>query len=220
VFGALASFALVATFFVDWIHVRPDFAERLRAEAESKLTGDVSATADDWRSLTKDLVRKGGASGLDVFAWTGTARAWSAAANEGMAEGKLPLLEQRARRAILVLAFLLAALPVGGAVLGLYFVTHRFRRARSPVLILSMLLGVAAVGIPAAYYRVLEGVIGQETDPAVGLTALSALGGVLLLVGAFGVKVENWWRVFAGALATGGALGVLAWFYVAWGVAP
>jgi hypothetical protein len=212
----LAAFALVGAFFVDWVHVKPAEARRLQEAAEAQLTGDTSEVAEHWRTLNREMVEKEAVSGLDVFSWTRAARAWTAPRRPGETA---PASEEKAERAILVLAVLLASLPIGGAILGLYFLTHRFRRATSPVLILSMLLGVVAVGIPALY-RIGEGVVGQETDPAIGLTALSLLGGVLLLVGAFGVKAENWWRVFAGALATGGALGVLGWVYVTSGIVP
>jgi hypothetical protein len=210
VIGALAGFALLAAFFVDWFVVTDaEAAEALRREVESHTTGDDSPGAVAWRQRAQELVERGSVTGLDFYSWSRTAPGYERKAH-GTPEGPVD-------RAIFVVGLAALALPIGGGILGLYFVTHRFRRARSPILILAMLLGLVAVAIPAAY-KFGEGIVGRVTDAAVGARALSALGGVLLLVGSFGVRAENWWRVFAGAAATGGALGLVGWAYVRWGI--
>jgi hypothetical protein len=180
---------------------------------EAERVDEHSYTLESIRLAARNLVDRGALTGLDVLGWTRTSRAWSKESGHAPAGGRT------SDRAILVLGILIGTLPAGGAVLGLYFMTHRLRRATSPVLILAMLVGAVAILLPALY-RIGEGVFGEETDAAGGLTLLTAAGAALFLAGAFGVKAENWGRVYLGALVTGGALAFLAYAYVRWSVAP
>jgi hypothetical protein len=84
------------------------------------------------------------------------------------------------------------------------------------VLVLALLTGVLAVGIPAAY-SIVAPALGFETQPRLGLILLLPAGGLLLLAGVFGVRRRNWWRVLVGTLLTGSLLFLLAWGYVSTG---
>ncbi|MFV1960063.1 MAG: hypothetical protein ACC662_11700, partial [Planctomycetota bacterium] len=66
-------------------------------------------------------------------------------------------------------------------------------------------------------YAKVQGVIGEETGAAEGLTLLLAGGAVLFLAGVFGVKARNWWRVFAGAIIVGS---IVAWGLLSYVLGP
>jgi hypothetical protein len=208
IFGAVAAFGLAASFFLVWIHVDPTWGSRFEIAVGRRLddTDRPVSAAEDWRALASTLA-EGPVTGLDVFFWARTA-GWSPD------WGGRPI-----GRAIRVLAFVLAALPIGSVLIGLYFFVHRGRRAQSPVLILCVLLGASAVCL-SAIYEIVQGPIDQVTDPAWGLSALLAFGAALALVGLFGVKARNWWRVYGGAAITAAGLALLTWRYVTTGSIP
>jgi hypothetical protein len=203
--GTLAASAVVVAFFLPWVRVAPDVATRFEARMRADLADPVgrpSERAEDWRRLAASVAREGTTAGVDVFYWARTARA----------DSETPV----AARGLLVLAIVLGGVPLAGLLLAGYFVAHRFRRARSPALVLAMLVGGAAVAIASAY-GILRGALEQETDPGPGLTVLLVAGAALALGGAFGVRARNWWRVLGGAAVSGAALAGLAYAYVRWG---
>jgi hypothetical protein len=209
IFGAVAALGVAASLFVAWVEIDPAVAERFLAKVEQRLSDPdlpVVPRADDWRRLARIVAEEHTITGVDVFFWARTASA-SGLAQEGS------LGERRGARAILLLAILLAVLALGGLLLGLHFLRHRFRRVRSPVLILCVVLGGIAVGL-SALYGIVQGAVDAETEGAWGLQALRACGAVLLLAGAFGVKAVNWWRVYGGALLTLAAIGIVSWQFV------
>jgi hypothetical protein len=218
--GTVASIALIAAFFSPWVRVTEATAMGYERAVNARLadpTRPKPAVPDDWHRLAEDLSRRGRLTGLDVFFWARTAATTAHERREGQAVPDTAL-GPRFERAILALEILLAALPIGALVLAGYFLRHRFRRVRTPPLILAILLGSLAVSMAAAY-RVVEGAIDQETDEAGGLGLLFAAGALLVLAGAFGVRARNWWRVYGGSLATAAAAGALIFGYVMYGAA-
>ncbi len=247
ILGCLAAIGVAVGFFLDWATVRPEFAEKYRAAVvehhEREFT--PSPTADDWKALADHLVAHGGVSGPDVFHWARTARATAARLREteqraeaqrvdverertpgdpadpGAVTSDAPSTDRYPRdplfeRAMVPVATFLAFVPIGAAFVAFYFLLHGLRRARTPVLVLAMWVGVIAVSFPAAY-RIAEGAIDLDTDPAPGLSVLLVSGFALFLAGVFGVKAENWWRVFLGFLVVGVLVGALGYAYIRWG---
>jgi hypothetical protein len=212
---------LLVAFFLPWVEVDPEVATRFERKMEERLTDPMRpapANADDWRQLARILVTEKAVTGLDVFFWARTA--WRHAGDMASGPDATPTDEGGiARRGILLVAIVLAAVPLLCLVLVLYFVAHRLRRARSPALILAMLTGSAAIGT-SAVYGIVRGAITPETHPAPTFSLLLAGWGVLFLSGAFGVRVRNWWRVLGGTVVTGAALAGLGWAYLRWGMSP
>jgi hypothetical protein len=219
--GGLAAVGVVVGFFLDWATVQPEFARRYRdaqrEHGESEFT--PSPTTEDWKALVDGLVQRGAAAGPDVFHWARTARAEARLMRERSERRRpegAPAPEPWFERAMLVVAVLLAAIPLGGAFIALYFLLHGLRRAKTPVLVLAMWVGAIAVAFPATY-RFAEPAMDAETDPAPGLSVLLVAGFALFLAGVFGVKAENWWRVFLGFFLTGLLAALLGWAYLRWG---
>jgi hypothetical protein len=216
----VAAAALVAAFFLPWVEVDGDVARRFERRMEERLSDPMRPApqnADDWRRLATLLVEEGAVTGLDVFYWARTA--WRHAGDLRVAEAGTGADDDVARRGILLVAIVLAAVPLLSVVLGLYFVAHRLRRARSPALILAMLTGAAAIAT-AGVYGIVRGAITPETHPAPTFSLVLGGGAVLFLAGAFGVRVRNWWRVLGGTLVVGSALAGLAWSWIQWGISP
>ncbi len=193
--GMLGSALVLVAFFSPWVRIDPDVAKRFDAAIESSLEGPgpSRAAAGDWRRLGRIVSEQGEVSGLDVFFWARTAT--RTAASENTASGSTI-------RAVRVAAVLLAALPVLALLLFFYFLQVRCRRARSPALILSTLVGAAAIAT-AALYDVTRGILEAETTRGGGMSLLLAGGALLFLAGTFGVKAVNWWRVLGGSIAVG-----------------
>ncbi|MHC5012145.1 MAG: hypothetical protein ACYTG6_14560 [Planctomycetota bacterium] len=214
--GTVAGIALIVAFFLPWVRVEHDVAVSFEERIEERLADPARPTparAGDWRRLGRLVLEQGYVSGLDIFYWARTAKPTADALNEGAAPGDAGPI---GARAIHVVAIVVLGIPLVALLLVLYFGTHRFRRARSPALILATLAGAAAV-VTAGLYGIVEGAIERETNPGVGLSVLLAAGAALFLVGPFGIRLRNWWRVIGGAIAAGGALAILAWSYVRWG---
>ena len=118
----------------------------------------------------------------------------------------------------------LYALPLAGFVLAAYFLVHRLRRARSPMLILCFLTGATAVGVAGAFdfvHHRLLATLGPAAGvhPATGVWLMLGSGAVLVLVGILGVTAKNWFRVYLGSVATGACLALIAWRFLEKGIA-
>ena len=116
-------------------------------------------------------------------------------------------------------AILLALVALGSLLLAGYFIGHRFHRARTPSLILAMIVGAAALVLAGLHDHLLK-FASEKTSPGLGFPVLLGGGAALCLAGIFGVTARNWWRVYGGALVTGVALIVSAWGYLVWGIQP
>lgn len=116
-------------------------------------------------------------------------------------------------RLLWLMLLLAAAPPLGAALLGVYFVYHGWRRARSPMLILALLVGAAGLVFPAAYqYARYE--LAPHLVPATGYWFAVAGAAGLALVALFGVTLRNWWRVYLGGAVTALGLALVAWAYL------
>jgi hypothetical protein len=223
--GGIAAVAVAVGFFQDWVTVEEDTARKYReAQRERALSEfEPSPTTEDWKALADHLVEHGAIGGLDVFHWARTARREARLLREdadrarARADAVAAPAPPYGERALLVLAVLLAFVPVGGIFIAFYFLLHGLRRAKTPVLVLAMWVGAVAVAFPAGYRRIAEGVLDAETDPTTGLSVLLVGGFALFLAGVFGVKAENWWRVFLGFLVVGALAGSLGYAYLQWG---
>jgi hypothetical protein len=214
--GALASLALVGGIFLRWLEVKPEYAHALRAAVKREVERPgkpTSAAAKDYGRLAETLVTEGGLTGLDLWLWTRSARAYAAEIR-----GEAPGADTAYRRGT-VAAALLVLLAVGSLLLAGYFLGHRLHRARTPALILSMLVGSSALILAGLHDHILE-FASEVTSPGPGFAILLGAGAMLALAGIFGVTAKNWWRAYAGTLLTGTALVVLAWGYLEWGILP
>lgn len=222
--GTLAALALAAAFFLDWVTVAPPGAQTFRAEVQKAL-GDAeapSAARDDFLRLAETLAEEEALAGTDILLWIRTAHAYNAeraAEQARVGEGL-----ERTQRQLYLARVLLYALPLAGLLLAAYFLVHRLRRARSPMLILSVLTGALAVGVAGWLDFTHHLVVGTLGDAAagvrlgLGIWLLLGGGAALLLAGLFGVTVKNWFRVYAGSAATGACLALIAWQYLAKGL--
>lgn len=243
--ATLAAIVVAGSFFLPWVAVPREEAEHFQAEMTRRLADSAEplppgVEAEDWRRLAALAAEQGEVSGIDIFYWARTAHATTLAYERAEAEaealdpgglgseggaGDVPASSERplserlsstVSRVLLLVAIALAGVSVGGVLVGLALLVGRLHHAPSPVLILALLTGVLAVGIPAAY-SIVAPALGFETHPRAGLILLLPAGGVLLLAGVFGVRRRNWWRVLVGTLFTAGLLALLAWGYVASG---
>ena len=219
VFGALTAAILVAAYFTPWIRIDPARLDRMReaVEDEMALRTDPSRAAKDYERLAQSLIDQHAITGVDVIFWTRTAldyRREIEADAVGASSGTL-----RMHRGIVLFGIALASVPLSALLLALYFLRHRFRRARSPALILSLLTGVLAVAL-AGIYEFALGPMSPNVHPGIGLSLLLGSGAGFVMVAIFGVTTRNWWRVYGGALVTGMALGICGYVYLYWGIAP
>ncbi len=227
--GTLASAAIVVAFFLPWLAVESEQAERYLERMEERFEKPVHPVPEgvsrrDWLRLANLAAEQGYVSGLDVFYWARTAgktaEAYGRAENAGRAEiagGDEP--PAKPSRAIHVVTIVLGVLPVTALLLALYFIVNHFRRAHSPTLVLAVLSGAVAIAVPAAY-SILEKGLHVRATADVGLHILGVAGPLLLLAGVFGVRLKNWWRVFMGALVVGGGLALVVWAWFERGSAP
>jgi hypothetical protein len=218
VFGCLACALAVAAFFLPWIVIPEAKRPEIRAAYAPRIAELEETNADlaaPWRILLAQSVDAGHFSGLDLFLYGRSARdlnrSLSGAASDYGA-GRAALL----RRAFYVGYVTLALLPVLALALAVHFLVHRFRRAKSPVLILLVLLGCAGGAIAIGWD---QAGLGFQLKTGIGLELMLVAAVAQASAGLFGVTAKNWWRVYAGALVTLAAVSALVWVYVTGGVA-
>lgn len=216
VFGALASLLFLVSYALPWILVPEEQRPLIRAALQPGVDDLALAEpeiANDFRRLLDTISEDGRIGALDLFLYARTARRLNEVLETGPQGGGRP---SQVRRAFLVGAVVLAALPVLSVLLALHFLAHRFRRARSPILILLVLAGGGGTAVALGWYAIarafpLHGTTGIGMELALGASVAQACAGI------FGVTSRNWWRVYSGAVALLGGLGVLAWAYVSLG---
>lgn len=219
IFGFLSSILVVVAWFLPWIEIPKD----LRQPARTAISRDAEGPRRQDPALGQDVdvfvedVTAGRFSGLGLFHYFRTAPALNRYYAGEEATGGESGRPFQMRRAFRLGAMLIAGLPVVALVLAVYFATHGFRRVKSPVLILMALVGCAAAAVLIWWVRLVES-LGYEVLAGIGLRLTGAAAVVLALGGIFGVTSRNWWRVYAGFLATLAALVVIAWAYVSGGV--
>ena len=225
VVGALAAVCVVGSFFLPWIDINPERAQQFRDAVERELAGRTPPPAGgaDFRRLATTMVDRGALQGTDFILWVRTAKAFSAELDERENPGVEADVHQRRLEVVRILLY---GIPAGALLLAAYFLFHRFRRARFPALVLSILVGVAAV-VLAGTLQFGHAFIGQtlrEGAPPGSLGAgwrLLLGGGVALgLAGFFGVTTRNWFRVYVISALTAAALAFLALRYLETGGLP
>lgn len=223
--GALAALCVGVSFFLPWVLIEPEraqqFLEAVNRDLDARETPPAGGEA--FREIAQSMVDEGTLRGADLIRWVRTAQTFSAELDATMNPGVEAGAHQRRLE---LLRILLYGIPIGAFLLAAYFLFHRFRRARAPVLILCILVGVAAV-VLAATCRFTHTFIGQalrEGTSSSGLghgwMALLAGGAVLGVAGFFGVSTRNWFRVYVASAATMAALAFLALRYLETGRLP
>jgi len=221
--GTLAALTLGICFFVDWVHVEPALGAKFLAGVRSALEERERPTQAerDFETLGETLVREGGLKGTDLLFWVRTARAHGAELDATAGQAPSPMA-----RNLTLVRLLLYGLPAGAFLLACYFIFHRFRRAKSPVLILCVLVGAGGVVLAGAlnYGHALVTDALESAASGVsfgaGLSMLLFGGAGLMLAGLFGVNARNWLRVYVGTALTGAALALLALRYLDVGTLP
>ncbi len=223
VVGALAAVCVAGSFFLPWVHIGPVRAQQfldavnrdLRAREEAQ--EPPPAGGEDFHALGLTMVRERGLKGVDLIRWVRAARTFSAQLDATDNRG---VDADRHQRRLQLMRWLLYGIPIGALLLAAHFLFHRFRRARWPVLVLCILVGVAAV-VLAATCQFTHSFLGQalhEGAPRSGMGGgwlLLLWGGAFLgLAGFFGVTARNWFRVYVASAATMTALGFLAYHYL------
>jgi hypothetical protein len=222
IFGFLGCIAIVVAWFLPWIYVPEDKVDEVRRALAPGIKalpreGPEAALSEQWK-VVDEAIEKGHFTGLDGFHWLRSA--W---ALNRYYTGPDPLESSDGtwvrQRSFLVGAIVFAALPAVALLMTCYFLTHGFRRAAGPMLILMTLVGCGAGALTIAWMRLSD----MKTLPlptGIGLQGTAVASVVLALSGIFGVTSRNWWRVYTGAAVTLVALAVLAWAYVSGGTMP
>jgi hypothetical protein len=214
VFGWLACVLAIAAFFLPWIEVPREKREQIRAAASPRIDElQDEDQAREWRVFLAQATDVGHLSGLDLFQYARIARDLNrhlTGATSDYGADRSAVI----RRAYVVGMVTLAVLPVLALVLAVHFLVHRFRRAKSPVLILLVLLGGAGGALAIGWDRA---GLGFEGSTRVGFDLTLVAAVAQMSAGLFGVTAKNWWRVYAGALVTIGAVSALVWLYVTGG---
>ena len=221
--GALAAaLLLVAYFFLPWI-VIPDSergrVERALAPSLEELSTEAPELAEKVRILVRQVADEGHLTGLDTFHYARTM--WALNRLRLGDEPRDPSTDQawRTRRALILGAIVLALLPVGSFLLFLYFVLGRLRRAGTRSLVLLVILGCLGVAVTLAWMRFAEQ-LKVEAFTGIGLELALVATVAFACAGLFGVTAKNWWRVYAGSLATLAVVAALAWAYYTRGATP
>jgi len=217
--GALAALCVGASFFLPWVEVNPERARQFQDAVERDLSGrdPPPPGGAGFRRLATTMVEDGALKGTDFVLWVRAAKAFSAYLDTS----ENPGVEAQAHQRRLELArLLLYGIPVGALLLAAYFLFHRFRRARFPVLVLCILVGVASVVLAGAL-QFAHGFIEQTLrsgapsgDLGMGWRLLLGGGAVLGLAGFFGVTTRNWFRVYVISALTAAGLAFLALRYL------
>jgi hypothetical protein len=222
IFGTLGCLAIVVAWFLPWIYVPEDKVDGVRRALAPGIKalpreGEDAGHAARW-TVVDEAIEEGHFTGLDLFHWFRSA--W---ALNRRYTGPDPLASTAGtwvrQRSFLLGAVVFALLPAVAFLMACYFLTHGFRRAASPMLILMTLVGCGAGMLTIAGMRLAD----MKTLPlptGIGLQGTAAASVVLGLSGIFGVTARNWWRVYAGAAVTLVAVAVLAWAYVSGGAMP
>jgi hypothetical protein len=224
--GTLGGLALGACFFLAWLSIDRGLGERFRDDV-----GRAVRRLDEPTQAERDLERLGGTlategvlTGADVILWVRTAESHHAALDEGA--GTVTPADAVMDRRLRVVRVVLYALPTLGFLLAAYFLFHRLRRVRSPILILCILTGLVAVALAGALeyaHAVLQGTVGEDSGAVrlgPGHAVLKVAGVGLALAGIFGVGARNWFRVYAGSVITAACLALIVWRYLQTGATP
>ncbi len=218
--GALAALAVGASFFLAWITVEPALGREVRKDLDRALArADITPAVErDFTLLADTLASDAQLSGTDLIQWVRTATAYNAELDAKAA--KVGPVDAAMQRRWQIARVVLYGLPICGFLLAAYFLFHRFRRAVSPILILSLLTGSTAVVLAGALdysHALVQRTLGGAADDVhlgAGVLVLLAGGTLLTLAGIFGVSTRNWIRVYAGSVLTGACLVVMAVFYL------
>ncbi len=221
--GTTAALLLGICFFLDWIEVDPRLGGVFRdgidqAVAESDPPSPVET---EFQKLGATLESQGALTGMDLIHWVRTAGAYGASL-----DGRERAADAPTQRAWIVARLLLNVLLFVAFLLATYFVFHGFRRVTSPVLILCILVGALAVVLAGALHYaqdLVQDALGSAADGIAtgpGAKVLLLGGAGLVLAGTFGVSGRNFYRVYAGAALTAGALYLLAVRFFDTGVLP
>ena len=221
--GTIAALLLGTCFFVDWVRVDRALGEKFLAGVREALEerDPPTATEKDFEVLGETMVREGALKGTDLIFWVRTAHTHGAQIDA--ASGNV---DSAMARNLKLARVLLYGLPLGAFLLACYFIFHRFRRAKSPVLILCTLVGAAGVvlaGVLNYWHALVTGAL-EEAASGVSLGTgpkMLLFGGAgLMLAGIFGVNARNWLRVYLGTVLTGLALVLLVMRYLEAGMLP
>lgn len=216
VVGIAASALLILAFFLPLFTVDAAEAGRVAARVESEVErrSDDKVIARDFASVFRTVTDQGHVTPADLVHYARTARRQrgnliqDAAAPAGVPEP--PGVFDR----MLVLLMILSAAPaVGGLVLIGYFLFHRLRRVRSPMLVLALVIGCLGALFPLAHqYARFE--VEPYLGRAVGFWVQLGASVTLILTALFGVRWTNWWRVYVLGSVTVASLGAVAFAYL------
>lgn len=217
VLGSLAAAALCVAWFLPWVIVSDRLAANFQATVERAVEsrGASSDGTQRFQRVAERMRTRGGLSGIEFIHWL---RAGQVLSRELDAETNPGVEADEHVRRLELVRILLYGIPLAAFLLAAHFCMHRLRRARGPVLILCIVTGLASV-LTAA---VLDFSLGfaapalhaHDAHLGVGWHLLLWGGGGLATAGVFGVRANNWFRVYAISAATIAALGLVALAYL------
>jgi hypothetical protein len=221
IIGTFASLLLLASYFLPWIEIVP----AQRAAIRDAVRPDVDALqaedrdlAREYRALLDTGTDQGSLGALDLFRWSRLAPRLNSILEKDPARGEPDVRSRphQVRRAFFAGAVVLAALPILAFVLAAHFVTHRMRRARSPILIVLVLAGACGTALALAW-DVVASQLYEYVSTGIGVHLALVASVAQACSGLFGVTGRNWWRVYAGSAVTLAALLVLVYVWITTG---
>lgn len=216
VVGIVASALLILAFFLPLFTVDAAEAGRVatRIESEIERRSDDKPIARDFASVFRTVTDQGHVTPADLVHYARTARRQRGNLREvAAAPAGVPKPSGVFDRMLVLLMILSAAPAVGGVVLIGYFLFHRLRRVRSPMLVLALVIGCLGAVFPVAHQYArfeVEPYLGRAAGFWVQLGASAAL----ILTALFGVRWTNWWRVYVLGTVTVASLGAVAFAYL------
>jgi hypothetical protein len=220
--AAAASALLVASYALPWIELPQEERQRIDRTIRPRieeLRGDQPELAAALAELEKSAVERGHLTGVDVYRYARNAHALNRSLTGQAPPDASEDRPWQVQRALFLGEVVLVALPFAAGALVLLFLVQRFRRADAAPLTLLVLTGCVGAAMALAWMRFAES-LGAELFTGLGLRLALAATLLQASIGLVGVTKRNWWRVYAGSLASVGVLGVLAWAYVWRGLFP
>lgn len=215
VVGAIAAAAMVAAFFLPLFTVDATEAGRLADRIESDVTrrSRDDAMAKDFASVFRTVTDQGHVTPADLVHYARVTREQrDNLVRDRAVDAPAPARETPFDRLLILLIVFCAAPPVGGLLLCGYFLFHGLRRAKSPMLVLALIVGVLGAAFPVAHqYARFE--VQPYLGRSLGFWVQLGASATLLLVALFGVRWTNWWRVYAVGALMLACIGAAAFAY-------
>jgi hypothetical protein len=220
--AALASAALVASYFLPWVEIPEASRPRVAAGSEAgihDLEPEDAALAERARSLVRAIAERGELTGIEVFQYARFGHDLNAHLKGDPPAASREDREWMVSRAYALGAVVLGVLPLAAVGLVLLFALQRFRKAGTVALVVLVLAGCLGAAVTLGWLRFTQA-LQAEVFTGFGMRLALAASVLQACIGLVGVDTRNWWRVYASSIASVALFGLLAWAYVSRGAMP